>query len=193
MSTPALKRVVRRETHSPRSVAMIIAVTVLILALAYVGVETVLYLAGQPALLLGPVTGLGWLIGLPSQPVALTIVGAVVLAVIGVVLIVLAVSPGRLPRQEAAHESRAVVIDNGVIAAALAQRVATETGIPRDRVRVGVSHRTADVTVEPGAGVPLTRDEVRVAADDELSGYGLARPLRVRVRINRPTEREQES
>ena len=51
MSTPAFRRIVRRETHSPRTVAMIIAVVILILALVYIGVEIVLHLLAQPALL----------------------------------------------------------------------------------------------------------------------------------------------
>ena len=47
MTTPAFHRIVRRETHSPRTVAMIIAVVILILALVYVGVEIVLDLLSQ--------------------------------------------------------------------------------------------------------------------------------------------------
>ena len=39
MSTPALRRVLRRESHSPRTVAMVIAVALMILVLAYLGTE----------------------------------------------------------------------------------------------------------------------------------------------------------
>ena len=59
MSTPALRRVIRRETHSPRTVAMFVAVVLLILALAYVALEIVLSLAAQPALLVGPAAAAG--------------------------------------------------------------------------------------------------------------------------------------
>lgn len=191
MSTPALRRVVRRETHSPRTVAMFVAVIVLILALGYIAFEIVLYLAAQPALLLGPGAGLAWLVGLPSaQPPGLVIAGAAVLALIGLILVVLAVTPGRLSKQVVQWGERAVVVDNGVVAASLAQHLSDETGIARENIVVGVGHRTADVTVRPGADVPLEASDVQRIADAEVESYQLARPLTTRVRIERPKESE---
>lgn len=67
MSSPVLRRVVRRETHSPRTVAMIVAVIVVILALVYVGTEIVLSVLGQPALLLGPAAAFTGVVGLPTD------------------------------------------------------------------------------------------------------------------------------
>ncbi|MFD4420238.1 DUF6286 domain-containing protein [Agromyces sp. NPDC058484] len=191
MSTPAFRRVVRRETHSPRTIAMIIAVVVLLIVLIYLGAEIVLYLAAQPALLLGPLAGFAWLVGLPTaQPGWLVVVGGIALAVIGLVLIGLAVAPGRLPKHEMTYPSRAVVIDNGVIAAALAQHLTEETGIPRENITVGVAHRTVDVTVTPGPGVPLQRDRVQQLADTEMDSYQLAPRVKTRVRIKRSEESE---
>ncbi|MEN0023694.1 MAG: DUF6286 domain-containing protein [Microbacterium sp.] len=192
MSTPALRRVVRRETHSPRTVAMFVAVILLILALAYVGLEIVLSLAAQPALLVGPGAAAGWLIGLPTFPAGLVIAGSAVLALIGVVFVVLAVTPGRLSKHSFEAGDRAVVVDNGVIASALAQHLAEETGIARDDITVGVGHRSVDVTVRPGAGIPLDRAEVQAAAEAELQTYRLTRSVRTHVRIDRPTEKEDE-
>lgn len=193
MSTPVLRRVVRRETHSPRTVAVFVAVILLILALAYVGLEVVLYLASQPALLAGPVAGWGWLLGLPkAQPAGLVIAGSVVLAMIGLVFIWLAVTPGRLSRHRLEAGGRAVVVDNGVIASALAQHLAEETGIVRENITVGVGHRSVDVTVRPGVGIPLDKSTVQSAAEAELGTYRLVRPVRTRVRIERPTETEDE-
>lgn len=193
MSTPVLRRVVRRETHSPRTVAVFVAVILLILALAYIGLEVVLYLLAQPALLAGPVAGWGWLVGLPTaQPAGLVIAGSIVLALIGLVFIVLAVTPGRLSKHTLDGGSRAVVVDNGVIASALAQHLSDETGIARDNITVGVGHRSVDVTVRPGAGIPLDKNSVQSAADAELAGYRLTRSVRTRVRVERPTEKEDE-
>ncbi|GGM42366.1 DUF6286 domain-containing protein [Microbacterium saperdae] len=193
MSTPVLRRVVRRETHSPRTVAVFVAVILLILALAYIGLEIVLYLAAQPALLVGPVAGWGWLVGLPTaQPAGLVIAGSVVLALIGLVFIWLAVMPGRLSKHTLEAGGRAVVVDNGVIASALAQHLSEEIGIARENITVGVGHRSVDVTVRPGAGVPLDQSSVQSAAEAELGSYRLSRPVRTRVRIERPTEREEE-
>lgn len=193
MSTPVLRRVIRRETHSPRTVAMFVAVILLILALAYIGLEIVLSLAAQPALLIGPAAAGGWLIGLPTaQPAGLVIAGSVVLALIGVIFIVLAITPGRLSKHVLDGGGRAVVVDNGVIASALAQHVAEETGLARDSITVGVGHRTVDVTVRPGIGIPLDKADVASAAEAELQTYRLAHRVRTRVRIERPAEKEDE-
>lgn len=193
MSTPVLRRVVRRETHSPRTVAVFVAVILLILALAYIGLEVVLYLAAQPALLAGPVAGWGWLVGLPTaQPAGLVIAGSIVLALIGLVFIVLAVTPGRLSKHTLEAGDRAVVVDNGVIASALAQHLSDETGIARENITVGVGHRSVDVTVRPGAGIPLDKSSVQSVVDAELGTYRLTRSVRTRVRVERPTEKDDE-
>ncbi|WP_194762315.1 DUF6286 domain-containing protein [Microbacterium sp. UFMG61] len=193
MTTPVLRRVVRRETHSPRTVAMFVAVVLLILALAYIGLEIVLSLAAQPALLLGPAAAGGWLVGLPTaQPAGLVIAGSVVLALIGLVFIVLAITPGRLSKHTLEAGDRAVVVDNGVIASALAQHVSEETGLARENVTVGVGHRSVDITVRPGAGIPLEASAVKSAAEAQLQNYRLGTAVRTRVRIERPTETEDE-
>lgn len=191
MSDPALRRVVRRETHSPRTVAMFAALLVLILALTYIGTEIVLRLLAQPALLLGPAQGLAFLAGLPtSQPSGLVIAVGAAIALIGLVFVILAVTPGRLSKHEMQWGRRAVVVDNGVVAAALAQHVSDETGLPRDRITVGVAHRSVDVTVRPGAGVPLDQARLREIVDREVAEYRLTPPVKARVRVARPTESE---
>jgi hypothetical protein len=191
MSDPALRRVVRRETHSPRTVAMFTALLVLILALAYIGTEIVLRLLSQPALLLGPAQGLAFLAGLPtSQPSGLVVVIGGAIALVGLVFVVLAVTPGRLSKHQMQWDGRAVVVDNGVVAAALAQHVSDETGLPRDRITVGVGHRRVDVTVRPGAGVPLDESRLRDIVEREVSDYRLTPSVKTSVRVARPTESE---
>ena len=192
MSSPVLRRVVRRETHSPRTVAMIVAVVLVILALVYVGVEVVLDLAGQPALLLGPAAAFAWVVGLPTEvPTGLAVTIGVVIALVGVVLVVLAVAPGRLSKHQLVVGESAVVADNGVIASAIAQRVSDDSGLPRDQVRVGVGHRSLDVTLTPAVGVPVDEARVRGLVDDELASYRLASRLRTAVRIERPRTEEE--
>lgn len=189
MSTPAFRRIVRRETHSPRTAAMVVAVVLLILALLYVGVEIVLDLLAQPALLASPEAAFAWIAGLPAaQPEGAVVAGGLALAVIGLVFVYLAVAPGRLPKHEMTWPGRAVVVDNGVIASALAQRISDETGIARDRIDVGVSHRSVDATVTPGPGVPLDAAGVRQLVDAEMTAYQLAPPVTTRVRVLRPQE-----
>ncbi|QLD11415.1 DUF6286 domain-containing protein [Microbacterium oleivorans] len=194
MSSPVLRRVVRRETHSPRTVAMIVAVVLVILALVYVGVEIVLNLLGQPALLLGPAASLAWVVGLPTEvPVGASIAIGAVIAVLGLVLVLLAVTPGRLSKQQLMLGESAVVADNGVIASAIAQRISDDSGLPRDQVRVGVGHRAVDVTVSPAVGVPLDEARVRGVVDDELESYRLATRKRTSVRVERPRDGEEKA
>lgn len=189
MTSPVLRRVVRRETHSPRTVAMIVAVVILVLALLYVAVEIVLSVLGQPALLLGPAAAFAGIVGLPTQiPAGVSIAVGAGIGILGLVLVILAVAPGRLSRHQFTVGESAVVVDNGVIASAVAQRISDETGLPRDQVRVGVAHRSADVTVSPALGVPLEESRVREIASAEIDSYGLATRLRTRVRIDRPAE-----
>ncbi len=192
MSEPVLRRVVRRETHSPRSVAFAVVVLLTIVACLYLAVETVLSLASQPALLIRPIDALAWLAALPTDvPVGAVIAGGLAVAVVGVWLILLAVTPGRLSKHEMDAGGRAALVDNGVLAAAIAQRVSDETGLARDRVTVGVAHRSVDVSVKPGAGIPVDRAQVNAVAEAELSGFKLARPLRTRVRVERTDDEEK--
>ncbi|MCT9821424.1 DNA/RNA endonuclease G [Microbacterium sp. W1N] len=189
--TPALARVVRRETHSPRTVAMFAAVVLVILALVYVGTEIVLSLLGAAPLLVAPGPAFGWVVALPTaEPAAAVIAGGVGIAVVGAVLVVLAVAPGRLPKHELQWGERAVVVDNGVIAAALAQHLSLETGLARDKITVGVAHRSIDITLAPAAGEPLDVDRVRALADAEIARFQLARPVRTQVRVARAPEQE---
>lgn len=192
MSEPVLRRVVRRETHSPRSVAFAVVVLLTIVACLYLAVETVLSLASQPALLVRPIDALAWLAALPTDvPVGAVIAGGLAVAVVGVWLVLLSVSPGRLSKHEMDAGGRAALVDNGVLAAAIAQRVSDETGLARDRVTVGVAHRSVDVSVKPGAGIPVDRAQVNAVAEAELSGFKLTRPLRTRVRVERTDDEEK--
>jgi hypothetical protein len=192
MSEPVLRRVVRRETHSPRSVAFAVVVLLTIVACLYLAVETALSLASQPALLVRPIDALAWLAALPTDiPVGTVIAGGLAVAVVGALLILLAVSPGRLSKHEMDAGDRAALVDNGVLAAAIAQRVSDEVGLARDRVTVGVAHRSVDVSVAPGAGVPVDRAQVSAVAEAELSTFKLTRSLRTRVRVQRTDDEEQ--
>ncbi|GAA3663660.1 DNA/RNA endonuclease G [Microbacterium marinilacus] len=191
MSTQVLKRVVRRETHSPRTVVTVVLLVLIALAAVYTGVEIVLSLAGAGPLLVAPGAALAWLVALPgAQPQSAVVAGAAVVAVIGVILVWLALSPGRLPKHQLGLSEHAVVVDNGVIASAVAERVRRELDLPRDGVVVGIGHRGADVTVRPEPGRRIDRSEVREAAEAELQTYSSSPALKVRARVQRTAETE---
>lgn len=191
MSDSVLRTVVRRETHSPRTVAMLIVVVLLLLALAYAAVEIILHLAGAQPLLVGPGEALNALVAAPTalMPVAFIVAG-VVLAILGLIVLILALKPGRLSRHEMEWGDRAVVVDNGVVASALAQHLSDESGIARDDIVVGVAHRAVDVTVRPPVGIPVDEAQLRRIVDEEVAAYKLTPAVRTHLRVERPDTKE---
>lgn len=191
MTDTVLRTVVRRETHSPRTTAMLVVVVLLILALAYAAVEIILDLSGAQPLLVAPGEALNAIVAAPTalMPVAF-VIGGVVLAILGLVVLVLALKPGRLSRHEMEWGERAVVVDNGVVASALAQHLSNESGIARDDIVVGVAHRAVDVTVRPPVGIPVDEAQLRRIVEEEVTSYKLSPAVRTHVRVQRPDTKE---
>lgn len=191
MTDAVLRTVVRRETHSPRTVAMLVVVVLLLLALAYAAVEIILDLTGAQPLLVSPGEALNAVVAAPTalMPVAF-IVGGVVLAILGLIVLVIALKPGRLSRHEMEWGERAVVVDNGVVASALAQHLSNESGIARDDIVVGVAHRAVDVTVRPPVGIPVDEAQLRRIVDEEVAAYKLTPAVRTHLRVERPDTKE---
>src|SRR5690606_15467391 len=131
MSHPVLRRVIRRETHSPRSGAATVVLLLVIAAAVYVGVEIVLDLLGAAPLLVAPGVALAWLVELPRYAPAGLIVAGAIGAFVGVLLISIAVTPGRRPKHRLGAVPHAVVVDNGVVAAAVADRVRRELDLTK--------------------------------------------------------------
>lgn len=189
MTNAVLTRVVRREMHSPRTA---LAVIVLVLAAAvavYAFIEIVLQLLGAQPLLVAPGDAFAWLVDLPTNESAAGIgAGAAIVAVIGLILIALAIAPGLRSKHQLGDADHAVVVDNGVIASAVAERVRRELDLSKDGATVGIGHRSADVTVRPEPGQEIDTAQVRAIAEAELAGYGLRPVVRVRARIQRTAE-----
>ena len=177
--------IVRRETHSPRTVTTIVLAVVIALACVYAGTELVLRMLGQPPLLVTPEAALDWLAALPTlQPLGAISAGGIVLALIGLLLMLHAIRSGRLARHQMVHEGRAVIVDNGVLASSIARTVALVAGIPQSQALVSVSHRRVIVDVTPTSGIPVDEAEIRAAVADEIASYDLRPPVRHTVRIN---------
>ncbi|WP_353111534.1 DNA/RNA endonuclease G [Microbacterium sp.] len=186
MASSVLDRVTRRETHSPRSAATVTVLVLAVVAMAYAGTEIVLELSGRAPLLVSPAGALRWLIEAPTSTWhAAFAAGAAVVVLAGVVLLVLALSPGRLSRQRLDLGPQAVIADNGVIASAIAERVRREFDLSRGGAVVGVGHRSADVTVRPEPGQHIDPAGVRAVAEAEFAAQAVP-GLRVRARVQRP-------
>jgi len=194
MTNTVMTRVVRREMHSPRTVMTVVVLSLVVAAAVYAGIEIVLHLLGASPLLVAPGAALAWVVELPTaEPRAAVVAGASAVAIVGAVLLWFALAPGRRPKHALGVTGHAVIVDNGVIASAVAERVRRELDIPKGAVVVGIGHRTADVTVRPEPGQVVDRARVRSIAGEELNGYAPEPRLKVRARVLQSTERDEAS
>lgn len=176
-------RITRRETHSPRSLLAIILAVILIVVFAWIGTEIVIALLGLPALLVAPADMFTSAVGLVDAPVAIVSTVGIVVALIGLILIIAALIPGRRARHVLDTERAATVVDNEVIASALARHSSYAGNVDPDNTTVSVTHRQADVRLTPTSGIPVSRDDVTDAVTEQLDSYGLRPPVRPRVHL----------
>lgn len=179
----AYARVIRRETHSPRSGLALTLAVILILACAWLGTEIVLSLLGKRALLAAPVDIGHTIVAIGHYPNAPVIIVAVIVAIIGLVLVVLAFVAGRRARHVLPSERSAVVVDNEVIASALARQASYAGNIDPDNTNVSVSHRSVLVQIRPSSGQSVDKAAVIDAINQTLDEYQLTPRLRARVSV----------
>lgn len=177
-------RIVRRETHSPRSTAAVVTAAVLLLMIAWVATEAVLSLLELPPLLVSPRSMLTAVTALPDAPVALQLGIAALAALIGVVLLCLAALPGRRARRRLAAANAIVVADDDMVASALARVAARTAGVAADAVSVSLGRRAATVRIVPVSGSRVDREAVRSAVVDAFGLAGPDRPIRVAVLVS---------
>lgn len=194
MTSTVFNRIVRREMHSPRTVATVLVLIIVALFAIYVGIEITLHLSGIDPLLVTPGAALIWLTGLPAaEPAALIVAGAALAAVVGFVLIWLALTPGRRAKHHMRGFSHAIVADNGVIASSIAEHVRRELDLSKGAVVVGIGHRSADVSVRPEPGQVVEKDHVRAVAESELARYELSPRVKARARVLHAADVEEMS
>lgn len=181
---PRLGRLVRHETHSPRSAAAIALAIVVILVLAWLGTEVVLQLLAVPALLAAPSDMIAFVIDAQARNAPLFGVAGIVVAVIGLVLVVVGFGPGRRPRHELPAQRVSVVVDNEVIASALARTASNVAGVDPDNCTVSVSHRRAVVQLMPTSGSPVDEAAVLAAVTSQLDKLDLTPTVSARVIVS---------
>ncbi|WP_354235532.1 hypothetical protein [Arthrobacter sp. UYEF3] len=164
-----METVLARETSSSRASAAVIAAVLVIVLCGYALLETAVRAVGQPPWLVDPQIAAEWLTALPAgiPPLLLGVVGAVLLAV-GLFFFLNAVLPGRRARHVLADPRAAVVVDDEVIAAALARRARLAANVTREQVMVVVARRHVLVNIRPTSGVPLHEAVVQAAVEAEL-------------------------
>ncbi|MCM6764036.1 hypothetical protein NB037_16600 [Rathayibacter sp. ZW T2_19] len=177
------RRFLRRETHRSRSAAQIVVLVAIALVAAYVGTEAVLAVLGAAPLLIAPSALLGALVGAGGLASSALIGIAVLTGLLALVLLVLALAPGARARHTIADERLAVVVDDGVIASALARSARTVARSRREDTSASIGRRTAVVSITPASGIGVDRDSVQSALDAELERISAQPVTRATVRI----------
>ena len=175
-----LRTLVRRETTRSRSVAVSVALGILALAAAYAATECVLAALGRPALLVAPDDALAAIV--LAQP--WTVAAVIGLALLGIVALVAALTPGRRARHELTRDRVAVLVDDDILAGAISRRAAVVGAVSRDQVRTAVSSRAADVSLRPSSGFPIDHTAVSAAASALVAELAPVRTLRTRVQVD---------
>ena len=185
MSTSSTyRRVLRRETHSSRSGVAVTLAVLLILVFAWIGTESVLAAVGTAPLLVAPADAASAVLGAAGAPVGtLTAIGVVV-AIIGLVLIVVSLAPGRRGRRAAGADRTAAVVDDRVIARSLARTASFAGDVHPDRVTVSVGKKVALVEIDPVSGRTADLRSIEEAVRDEITGYDYTPTLRPRVKLS---------
>lgn len=178
------RRIRRRSVHRSRSTAVAVALVVLALVAAWVGTESVLRAIGRPPLLADPQTAVDAALQPDAAFVTIAEVIAVVLVVLGIVLIVLALKPGRQHRSVVQHDRGAVVIDTRIVASTAANAAGTAAGVPEGNASATARGRRTDVRIVPVTGIPIDEQAVQAAVRDRLSGLDERFGQNIRVRID---------
>lgn len=176
------RRVLRRETHSSRTASAVTAASVAIVILL--------------ALVVGGVWGLvdpsvrdmatEWIDGAfprESRRTLLVVAGAIAV-LIALVLIALAVMPGRRARRARTTERVALLVDDGVLADAVADAVALRCGIDRRQVSTTLGRSRIIVRITPTSGIRVDEAAAAETASDAVSALGFTAAPRVLVATN---------
>jgi hypothetical protein len=177
-------QILKRETHSSRATASIIAAVLVIALCVYALLETAVRAVGQPPWLVDPQTAAEQAVALPDgvPPLLLGVVGAV-LVMAGLFFFLNAVLPGRRARHVVPDRRAAVVVDDEVIASALARRARLAANVSQEQVMVTVSRQQVEVNVRPTSGVPLSPNAVLAAVTDELREMELTPAPEARINV----------
>lgn len=181
---PGMAKVLARETSSSRAAASVIAAILVIGLCGYALLETAVRAVGQPPWLIDPQTAAERVTELPAgvPPLLLGVTGAVLLAA-GLFFFLNAVLPGRRARHVLSDPRAGVVVDDEVIASALARRARLAANVTQEQVMVVVSRRQVLVNVRPTSGVPLRGADIRAAVEAELTDMALTPRPEVRVNL----------
>lgn len=178
------RRVARRELHSSRATAAIVVAILLILVAAWIGVEIVIMLVGAPALLVSPQDMLDAAFTLEQYiPASVIAIGAVA-ALLGLILVVIGVTPGRRGRHLIRSDRFLTLVDDEVTASALSRTAARSAALSPDHTLTSVAKRRALVRIRPLSGMSLDAESIGDSVNQAVDELDLTPPLRASVTIS---------
>ena len=177
------RRVARRETHSPKSFLAIVIATVIAVGIIYLATEIVLYLLSNAPILVAPAEIAKAVTDAPALPPTTLLVAGAFVVVLGLLLLIAALTPARRPKHLIDTERTVSVVDNEVVASAIARGAALASDTSPDNVRVSVSRRLAVVDLTPASGRPVDRDAVERSVAEALESFALRERVTPRIRI----------
>ncbi|MCS4275925.1 HAMP domain-containing protein [Mycetocola sp. BIGb0189] len=179
IDTQVYTRVLRRESHDSRTAPAVVTASLLALllgALLVLGIWMIIddrVATGVAEFLSG--RHVAFDVG------AVALGGGILLLLLAILLIWLALAPGRRDRRSRSTDRLAILVDNGVLADTVADRVAEAEGLDRSNVSVVVGRTRASVHVTPTSGVALNPESVREVARETLTAAGFVSEVRVRI------------
>ena len=184
MSTEQLeKRLRRRSIHRSRSTALAITLIIVVLVAAWIGTEAVLKAVGQRPQLADPQTVADTALKPDAAFTTIAEVIAAVLVILGIILIVLAIKPGRQPRSGIDRDRGAVVIDTRILASTAQNAAALAAGVPESNTSASARGHHTEVHVVPLSGIPVDRHVVEQAVQDRLGRLGGKHGSSVKVTV----------
>ena len=173
-----------RELTSGRSPAAIVLAALVILVCIYALFEATLKAIGQEPLVAMPETWWSWMAALPGNADPLVLASAGLgIALLGVLFTVHAFRRGRLARHSMGCEDAVLVMDDQVLAAALARRARLEAAVGPGQVLVVVNRERIEVQVRPTSGTPLGPSAILAGLEDELRLNDVEPMPRITVRV----------
>ncbi|MBB4071412.1 DUF6286 domain-containing protein [Canibacter oris] len=176
-------RMLRRETHSSRSILVSVFAVILLLTSFWLITEVVLFLFGNPGLLV-PARTFAAVAADPNTlaPMWQLVLGAIAL-LLGIMLLLVGMKPGWRHRHSTVQNPCAIVVDDRALASGLAAAAAREAGVPVDQVRVAASKRQVVVDLQPTSGLVPDKEAAQAAMHTELTKLGLQPQLKAKVRV----------
>ncbi|MGA1811103.1 hypothetical protein VH571_01820 [Frondihabitans sp. 4ASC-45] len=186
MSTKSTySRIARRETHSPRAVLAILLAVILILVAVSAMIEIILSISDQKPLLVTPGNAANALVRANTLPLWILVTAGIVLALVGLWLIIVSFASGRRPRHLIQTDRAVTVIDNEVIASALARHASYAANTDPDNTRVSVTHHRAVVEMTPITGRTVDEGRIKDAVDAQLATYDVTPKLTSKIEIRK--------